>query len=259
LNGPPSVAKLSKLSKETSSENELAVEFMSSSLNGFTDCEVLFINESKLGYSPQMEIKISNKFVVNAILDSGSEVNLLSEVIYEELSKSGLGVPVLPVENVVLVTAFGRKSKRIRQQVLIDFTVGQDSFESVFMISYQLTNEAIIGCQFLIEYGIRINFDLGTFSYVRKGILKEHAFLTKAGLPDVNSNDRKETYYQIQPSAGQCPNQDRVVHSCSETTSPETVVTGSERKNSTRYCCVTESRSNMLQRVLFSMSPRATS
>lgn len=81
-------------------------------------------------------------------MDSGSEVNLLSEGIYEELSKSGLEVPVLPVENAVFVTAFGRKSKRIRHQALIEFTVGHDSFESVFMISSQLTNEAIIGCQF---------------------------------------------------------------------------------------------------------------
>jgi hypothetical protein len=185
--GPPSTTKLTN---EPSSEGELESELIDSDLDANTDCVLLFINESKLGHSPHIEIKICNKIVVNAILDSGSEVNLLSEEIYGELSKSGLDIPVLPVEN-VLVTAFGRKSKRIRQQALINFTVGLDSFESVFLISSQLTNEAIIGCRFLMEYGIRINFDSGTFSYVRKGILKEQAFCTKVGLPAVRSNGRR--------------------------------------------------------------------
>jgi hypothetical protein len=65
-------------------------------------------------------------------------------------------IPVLPVENVVLVTAFGKRSKRIRHQALIDFSVGSDAFESVFMVSSQLTNEAIIGCQYLKVYGVII-------------------------------------------------------------------------------------------------------
>jgi hypothetical protein len=117
-----------------------------------------------------------------------------------------LDILVLPVENVVLVTAFGRKSKRIRQQAPINFTVRHDSFESVFLISSQLTIESIFGCQFLMEYGVRINFDSGTFSYVRKGILKEQAFSTKVGLPAVRSNGRRvmeEFSYQNKPSAGQ--------------------------------------------------------
>jgi hypothetical protein len=173
--GPP---RTIKLTNETSSEGELERGCIGSELDENTDCVVLFINESKLGHSPHIKIKISNKIVLNAILDSGSEVNLLSEEIYGELSESGFDIPVLPVENIVLVPAFGRKSKRIRQQALINFTVGHDSFESVFLISSQLTNEAIIGCQFLMEYGVRINFDSGTFSYVRKGTLKEQAFRT---------------------------------------------------------------------------------
>jgi hypothetical protein len=95
--------------------------------------------------------------------DSGSEVNLLSECVYDRLVKSGVEVPVLPLENVVLVTAFGRRSRKIRSQALIEFTIGRGIFEGVFMISPQLTSEAIIGCQLLKEYGININFDRGCF------------------------------------------------------------------------------------------------
>jgi hypothetical protein len=105
------------------------------------------------------------RIVINAILDSGSEVNLLSERVYEKFIQSGVEISVLPVEH-VLVTAFGKRSKRIKQQALSEFTVGNDLFESVFMVSFQLTSEAIIGCQFLKEYDVSINFDRGTFIYV---------------------------------------------------------------------------------------------
>jgi hypothetical protein len=117
-----------------------------------------------------VKIKVAGRIVINAILDSGSEVNLLSERAYEKLIQSGVEIPVLPVEHVVLVTAFGKRSKRIKQQALSEFTVGNYRFESVFMVSSQLTNESIIGCQFLKEYGVSINFDRGTFSYVWRAV-----------------------------------------------------------------------------------------
>jgi hypothetical protein len=80
-----------------------------------------------------MKIQVADKFDVNAILDSGSEVNLLAASVYEKIIKSGIELPILPVQGVVLVTAFGKKSKRIRYQTLIDFVIGEDPFESVFL------------------------------------------------------------------------------------------------------------------------------
>jgi predicted aspartyl protease len=56
--------------------------------------------------------------------------------------------------------------------VLIEFKIGEYEFEGVFMISSQLVNDAIIGCQLLKEYGININFGRGTIGYVRNGIYK---------------------------------------------------------------------------------------
>jgi hypothetical protein len=127
--------------------------------------------------------------VINAILDSQSEVNLLSERLYEELTQSGVDIPVLPVEHVVLVTAVGKCLKRIKQQALIEFAVGNDLFESIFMVSSQHTNEAIIGWQFLKECGVGINFDRGTFSYVQGAELREHSLVTEVGLKKVISDD----------------------------------------------------------------------
>jgi hypothetical protein len=114
---------------------------------------VLFINEDIISKSPQVNVTIGGGTQISAILDSGSEVNLLSESIYEQLLKAGIEVPELPLENVVLVTAFGKRSNRIRRQALIEFTIGNDLFEGVFMITPRLASEAII-CRLPIVKGI---------------------------------------------------------------------------------------------------------
>jgi hypothetical protein len=76
-----------------------------------------------------VEIKVTDGIVINAILDSGSEVNLVSERVYEKLTQSGVDISVLLVEHSVLVIAFGKRSKRSRrQQALIEFTVGNHLF-----------------------------------------------------------------------------------------------------------------------------------
>jgi hypothetical protein len=61
------------------------------------------------------------------------------------------------------------------------------------MVSSQLRNDAIIGCQYLKEYGICINFSKGSISYVRDDVVIEQAFVTKARLQSVKGNDRDET------------------------------------------------------------------
>jgi hypothetical protein len=117
--------------------------------------------------------------------------------------------------------------------------VGSDVFENMFMITAQLNNEAIIGCQFLKEYGVSINFDRGNLSYVRGGVLREQEFATKARLPNVISVDRsgtRESFLQNNPSTVQRPqprSADRIttiptrtVHSCSNPTPLQTVAAG---------------------------------
>jgi hypothetical protein len=149
---------------------------------------VLFINED-ISKSPQVDVTIGDGTQISTILDSGSEVNLLSESIYEQLLKAGIEVPELPLENVVLVTAFGKCSNRIRRQALIEFTVDNDLFEGMFMITPRLANEAIISCQLLKEYSISPNFAKESFSYVREGKLREHLFNQPSGIQKATSND----------------------------------------------------------------------
>jgi nitrate reductase gamma subunit len=47
--------------------------------------------------------------------------------------------------------SFWETHKENWRQALVEFTVSSDMFEGVFVISPQLANSAIIGCQFLIS------------------------------------------------------------------------------------------------------------
>jgi hypothetical protein len=83
-------------------------------------CEtvVLFINEENLSKSPQVTFKFEENLRAIAILDSGSEVNLISQEVFDELSKFRNDLLILPVQGVNLVTAFGKRSKKIKLQAL---------------------------------------------------------------------------------------------------------------------------------------------
>ena len=189
LLGLPNASTPSKFFKveeiSSSSDEENAYETKHQDAEDFV---VLFINETSLGISPVLEIKINNKIVISAIVDSGSEVNLISQEVYERLTQAGNIIPVLPVQGVVLVTAFGKKSNRIRLQALLEFTVGDDEFEGVFMVSPQLSNDAILGCQFLREFGIIIDFKHESIKYVRGDVGREHVFAMIGTLQKVSKN-----------------------------------------------------------------------
>jgi hypothetical protein len=114
----------------------------------------------------------------------------LTESVYDSLVKAGVEVLTLPLQNVVLVTAFGRRSKKIKTQALVAFDIGKDSFESVFMVSPQLANDAILGCQFLGEYGITIDFKKSNICYVRGDKLREYSYNQRSAIRCDRSEDR---------------------------------------------------------------------
>lgn len=143
---------------------------------------IFFINEEDLVKCPTVKISLSPELQLDAILDSGSEVNILHERILSELTKSGVRVPTLPIQNFVLVTAFGRRSNKIKQQVLLEFSIGEDVFEAVFLITAQLAGAAIIGCPILREHGLTLDFSQSVIRYARDGVVRELEFKQVPGV-----------------------------------------------------------------------------
>jgi hypothetical protein len=89
---------------------------------------VLFIHEENLSRSPQVTIQFEENLNAVAIIYSGSEVNLISQEAFQKLSEVRNNLLTLPVQGVNLVTAFGKRSNKIKLQVLLEFNVGQDLF-----------------------------------------------------------------------------------------------------------------------------------
>jgi hypothetical protein len=76
------LASTSKLPVELISDGNSQRELVEKNSHDAADCIVFFINETILGQRPQIEIMVTDKLMIKAILDSGSEVNLISQEIF---------------------------------------------------------------------------------------------------------------------------------------------------------------------------------
>jgi hypothetical protein len=126
--GPPTPFKLTT---QVNCEYNESSEFVEGQEEEISAPIVFFINDDNLAKCPQVGIVFSSGTRIRRILHSGSKVKSLSERVRDRLVMSGVEVPVLPLESVVLVTAFGRRSRKIRNQALVEFTMGRDIFEGV--------------------------------------------------------------------------------------------------------------------------------
>jgi hypothetical protein len=85
-------------------------------------------------------------------------------------------------------------------------SMGEDMFEAIFLVSPQLNDDSILGCQFLRKHGVSINFGSETFEYVRNGVTRAQAFAPKAKFQSVCSNDDVEV---PEPNYHECKSVDR--------------------------------------------------
>jgi hypothetical protein len=103
---------------------------------------VCHINDSVLNNCPRIEISVRD-IVISSIIGTGAQASILSERVYNELVTAGVEILVLLLQNLVIINAFGTKSKRVRNQVFLEFKLGEDVFEHVFLVSPQLASDMI--------------------------------------------------------------------------------------------------------------------
>jgi hypothetical protein len=75
-----------------------------------------------------------------------------------------------------LISAWGAKRKRIKKQALIPFDIGETYYEQVFMVAPNLMAEAIIGANFLSDYGVMTDFKERSFTTRQHGQVSRHSF-----------------------------------------------------------------------------------
>jgi hypothetical protein len=79
----------------------------------------------------------------------------------------------------------------IKKQALIEFAVGEDRFETIFLISAQLIKSAILGSAFAREYGITIAFAAKCFYYENEGSGRGHSFEQSSASLDSRRNEQE--------------------------------------------------------------------
>jgi hypothetical protein len=116
----------------------------------------LYIADSRRHECPKLQIKIAEK--IQALIDTGCEMSIPNKNLYNKLRHAGLQCLELLTQHVSLVSAFSNNSKRVKKQALLEVNVGGTKLVQVVLLSAQLLTEAILGLDFLINYGAEISF-----------------------------------------------------------------------------------------------------
>ena len=100
----------------------------------------------------------------SALLDTGCELSILNEQLYDKLRLLGLNCVELPTQHLSLVSAFNEKSKRIKKQALLEIQIGDSAVDQIVLLSPQLLTDAILGLDFLVDHAAEISFPNRTVS-----------------------------------------------------------------------------------------------
>lgn len=109
---------------------------------------------------PHLKIDIFG-IQIDALIDTGSQVTCVSENLYMKI-KDKTVINELPVNNVQVVSAITKKGTAVRRQILLEMNVGNVRLKYVFLVIPFLTNEVILGNNWLRDQGAVIDYNQST-------------------------------------------------------------------------------------------------
>lgn len=114
------------------------------------------INKYRIVKCPEVKVQINN-IEVTALIDTGSQIDAVSEKWFEN-NRASLGrIETLNLANTTIKGAIGSKSKVIRRQVLLEVTIGDYKADVVFLIVPALSRDCIIGINLMSDAGCIID------------------------------------------------------------------------------------------------------
>jgi predicted aspartyl protease len=117
----------------------------------------LYIAECKRQECPKLRIRIGGE-EVSALLDTGCELSVLNEQLYNKLRLLGLNCLELPTQHLNLISAFNERSKIIQMQALLEIQIGDSTLDQVVLLSPQLLTDTILGLDFMIDHAAELSF-----------------------------------------------------------------------------------------------------
>ena len=116
----------------------------------------LYIAENRRHECPRLLIKILDQEIF-ALIDTGCELSITNEHLYNRLRHEGLKCFELPTQHVNLLSAFNKKNNRTKKQTLLDVSIGDFKINQIVLLSPQLLTDAVLGLDFLVDHAM-INF-----------------------------------------------------------------------------------------------------
>ena len=91
------------------------------------------------------------------LLDSGSQITAISEDFYKELPTQER-LSSLPVSNLYVTTAIGKKSTTIKKQIWLDIELGGRILSCPFLVIPFLTSSVILGNDWMLRHEVILNY-----------------------------------------------------------------------------------------------------
>ena len=117
----------------------------------------LYKAENRRHECPRLLIKNLDQEIF-ALIDTGCELSIMNELLYNRLWHEGLKCFELPTQHVNLLSAFNKKSNRVKKQAMLDVSIGDFKINQIILLSPQLLTDAILGLDFLVDHHAVINF-----------------------------------------------------------------------------------------------------
>jgi len=136
----------------------------------------LFIAEDKLQECPKVKVTIGNEEIAS-ILDTGCELCLMSQDLYNKLRNNGMRNLELPVQNMKLVSAFNDRARKVKTQALLTLKFGEVRVDQIFLIAPRLMTQVLIGVDFCVANKVTINFPDKCFTMDINNEVTKHMFL----------------------------------------------------------------------------------
>jgi hypothetical protein len=124
-----------------------------------------------------------------------SQINLVKEEMYHNLRSEDMESLELGVQNAVLVSAFGRKTKRICSQATKQIRIDDIVLDHIFLMSHQLLTQTPLRVDFCQMNSIIINFPEQRFTMERDGKISRHHFAYANNVRPIRTGDLGSSDY----------------------------------------------------------------
>ena len=94
----------------------------------------LYVTQNRRHECPKLLIKILGQKIF-ALIDTGCELSIMNEHMYNRLRHEGLKCFELPTQHVNLLSAFNKKSNRVKKQAMLDVSIGDFKINQIVLLS----------------------------------------------------------------------------------------------------------------------------